>query len=192
MTLDEIIRMIAMKYPHSYDVERIIVMVNNAQQRIFRTMYKPKTAKVYDLLAGNPFYPIDFPPENIIDVVVNGKEYPHQNIQYAAQPYYYYITDESSLGIYPTPTEDVIQGLMVFHYKEPNVMSQVTDVPELDPVWHTMLVYEVCKELALIDRDERAGLFVSELNELKRQFYASRPSRPHQTLDVYGVGRGAL
>jgi len=192
MNLEEIINMIALKYPHTYSVPSIIAMVNNAQQRIFRTMYKPKTAKVYDLLAGNPFYPIDFPPENIIDVVVNGKEYPHQNIQYAAQPYYYYITDETSLGIYPTPTEDVTQGLMVFHYKEPNTLSQITDVPELDPAWHMLLVYEVCKELAMIDKDERVNLFVAEINELKRQFYTSRPSRPHQIQDVYNVGRGAV
>lgn len=192
MTLQQILTMINLKYPHAYSNNDIITMINDAQQRIFRTMYKPQTATTYDLLQDNPFYPIGFSPESIIDVVVNGEEYPFQNIKYDSQYAYYYITDDNSIGVYPTPTEDVTDGLAVFHYKEPAELSGLSDVPELDQAWHMMLVYHPCRELAVMARDDMANVFTAEINELERQFYRSRQARPHRIQDVYGVGRGAI
>lgn len=191
VTLGEILNMISLRYPHSYDNADIITMINDSQRRIFRTMYKPETATTYDILADNPFYPIAFSPENIIDVVVNGKEYPYQNIKYDAQPYYYYITGDNCIGLYPTPEKDVTDGLTVFRDKEPRPLSNLGDVPDLDSAWHMLLVYHPCRELAVIARDNMANVFTAEINELERQFYKSRQARPHRIQDVYGVGRGA-
>lgn len=190
VTLQEILNMIALIYPHSYTDGDIITMVNDVQRRIFRTMYKPETATTYDLIADNPFYPINFSPENIIDVVVNGKEYPYQNIKYDSQPYYYYITDDNCIGLYPTPKEDVTNGLTVFHYREPRLLSNLGDTPDLDPAWHMLLVYHPCRELAIMQRDDLANQFAAEIFELERQYRRSIQARPHKTLDVYGVGRG--
>jgi hypothetical protein len=192
VTLQEILNMISLKYPHGYENSDIITMLNDIQRRIFRALYKPETATTYDLIADNPFYPISFSPENIIDVVIEGTEYPYQNIKYDAQSYYYYITDDNSIGIYPTPTEDVSDGLTVFHYKEPSTLVNLSDTPELDPAWHMMLVYHVCRELAVMARDDMVNTFIAEINELERQFNRSRQARPHRIQDVYGVGRGAI
>ncbi|ULL14355.1 hypothetical protein DVH26_07770 [Paenibacillus sp. H1-7] len=197
MTLQEILSMISLKFPHNYADPDIITMVNDVQRRIFRTMYKPDTGTTYDLLAGNPFYPISFAPESIIDVVVNGKEYPYQNIKYNSQGCYYYVTEiegDLSIGIYPTPIADVVGGLMVFRYIEPRTLVDVDDIPDLDPVWHMLIVLNVCEELAGIDstRSNMQNIFNAEVNKLEKQFYRSRPARPHRIQDVYGVGRGAV
>lgn len=191
MNVQQIIDMIQMKYPHSYDSSQIITMLNDIQKRIFRTLYKPETAITYDILADNPFYPIDFPPESIIDVVVNGEEYPRQNIKYAAYSRYFYITEDNCIGIYPTPTEDISCGMTVFYYKEPNNMTSVNDTPDLEPAWHMLLVNHVCRELAQIAREsDMVNTFVREINELEGQYRISNRSIPHQILDVYGIGRG--
>jgi hypothetical protein len=194
MNLQQILNMIRLIYPPAaaYTDSDLFTMVNDEQTRIFRTMYKPETSVTYDILADNPFYPVSFSPENIIDVVVKGKEYPYQNIKYDAQPYYYYVTDDDCVGVYPTPTEDVTNGLTVFYYKEPNALSSPGDVPALDPAWHMMLVYHPCRRMAVIARDDMVKSFIAEINELDRQFYKSIQARPHQIQDVYGVGRGAV
>lgn len=196
VTLQEILKMISLKYPHNYGDPDIITMINDIQKRIFRTMYKLQTATVYDLLENEPFYPISFAPESIIDVVVNGKEYDYQNIKYQAQNCYYYLTEDNCIGLYPTPKECVTRGLTVFYYKEPNELSTNTldASPDLNPAWHMMLVYHVCKELAEINPDKRnmVNTYIEEINELERQFYRSRPARPHRIQDVYGIGRGAV
>lgn len=191
MTLQEILNKISLKYPHGYTSSDITDMINDAQRRIFRTMYKPETSTTYDLIADNPFYPVAFSPENIIDVVVNGVEYPFQNQKYDAQGQFYYITEDDSIGIYPTPTETVISGLTVFHYEEPVDLVNMTDIPTLDHVWHMLLVYHPCRELAVMARDDMSNTFVAEINELERQYKKSIQARQHQIQNVYNVGRGA-
>lgn len=193
VTLQEIINKVRLLYPPSsnYGNPEIIDMINDAQRRIFRTMYKPQVATVYDLEAGNPAYPATFSPENIIDVVVNGKEYPYQNIKYDAQPYFYYVTNDNSIGIYPTPTEDVTRGLKIYHYKEPNTLSGSNDIPDLDLAWHMLIVYYTCRECTVIEQDDKVSIFIGEINELERQFRRSIQARPHKIKDVYGVGRGS-
>jgi len=193
VTLQEILDMISLKYPHSYTNAQVVSIINDVQKRIFRTLYKPQTATTYDLIADNPFYPIDYSPENIIDVVVNGREYPYQNIKYDAQPYYYYITEDNCIGIYPTPEEDVTSGLTVFHYMEPTELSasNTSAAPDLDSAWHMLLVYAACKELAEYDRDgEAVNIFVSQYNAVEMEYWRSKRARPHQIKDVYNVGRG--
>lgn len=198
VTLQEILNMIEMKYPHSYDNSQVVTIINDIQRRIYRTMYRPETATAYDIIAGNPSYPVTYSPENIIDVVVNGKEYPFQNIKYDSQSYYYYITDDNSIGIYPTPTEDATGGLTVFHYKNPAALTSgdLSVTPDLDSAWHMLLVVGACRELAVIARDAQSinmvSVFAREYNDLERQFYRSRQARPHRIQDVYGVGRGAI
>ncbi len=196
MTLGEILNMIAMKYPHSYTNAQIISIVNNVQQRFFRTIYKPETATTYDLLTDIAFYPIDFSPENIIDVVVNGREYPYQNIKYdPSSSHYYYITGDNTIGLYPTPTADVLGGLVVFHYKDPMTLSEsdLSASPEFDSAFHMMLVLAVCIELAQIENNgSMLNILLAQYGEIERQYRQSRRARPHKIQDVYGVGRGAL
>lgn len=195
VTLQEILDMVTLKYPHPYTNSQLITIINDVQKRLFRTIYKVTTATTYDVLADNPFYPLDYSPENIIDVVVDGTEYPFQNIKYDAQTAYYYIEDDNSIGIYPTPEEDVTNGLTVFHYKEPVELteSSLTASPEFDSAFHMLLVYYVCRELAEIARDgEMVNNFTTMVNSLEREYNRSKRARPHKIQDVYGVGRGVV
>ena len=191
VTLQEILNMISMKFPHYYGANEIITMVNDVQRRIFRTMYKPVITSTFDLLTDNPAYPICFPPESIVSVVVNGEEYPYQNVKYDEFDRYYYILDDNSIGIFPTPTADVTSGLTVFHYKDPATLLDLDDVPDLDPAWHMLIVYHVCKNLAVMAKDDRATAFTVEINELEWEFRQSRAARPHRIKDVYGI-RGCV
>lgn len=188
MTLQEIIDSIMRKYPHSFSNTDVVGMINIIQKQLFRTIYKPETATTYDLIVDNPFYPIDYSPQSIIDVVVGGTEYPRLNIASASLVRYYYITDDNTIGIYPTPTEDVTNGLTVFRYKEPALLtaSNLSAEPDFDNAWHMMFVYAVCKELAenALDADRVNG-FVMQYNSLESEYHGSVKLQTSQIQEVY-------
>jgi hypothetical protein len=195
VTLQEILDAIAERYPHSLTNDNIIKKLNIAQQQLFRTIYKPITSTSYDIIADNPFYPIDYTPESLVDVVVNGEEYPFQNIEYDSNTEkFYYITDDNCMGLYPTPLEDAAGGLTVFHYKEPAELSEstLTTIPDFDKAWHMLLVYRVCNDIAQIALDgEMANMFATQYNGLEEEYKRSKRAKPHKTKDVYGVNWGA-
>lgn len=190
MKLGEILNMIAMKYAHSYAHKEIVTMINDVQRRIFRTLYKLEVIKAMDLVAGKPLYVIDFPPDNIISVIVNGREYPYQHIKYESSGCYYYITNDNLLGIYPTPNKSVTNGLTVFHYKVPKVLDEydLDKEPDLDSAWHELIVYHVCRKLAENARDnEMTAAFTLSIDELENEFGRSKRAKPHPIKDVYGI-----
>ena len=176
MTIQEILDTVAFKYPHSYTNDDIIKIINRVQKELFRKMFKPETATQYDLLADNPFYPIDFSPQNIIEVVVNGTEYKQKTTADQASTQFYYVSDNNTVGIYPTPTEDATSGLVIFHYKEPTQLT-VSDLglePEFDNAWHMLLVYRICKELAENAMDPNMGnYFIGQINSLEDEYRGS-------------------
>lgn len=192
MTLQEVLDTIQLKYPHAYTNAQIIMMLNDIQRRIFRTIFKRETADTMDIIANNPFYPITFSPDNIIEVVVNGEEYPSQNIKYDSQGRYHYIADDNFIGIVPTPKENVYRGLTIFHYKEPSELSadDLEAVPDLEKAWHELLVYRCCVELAEIARDgEMVNAFTVSINNIEQDFKRSKRAKPHRIQDVYVIGR---
>lgn len=194
MTLQQILDLVALKYPHGYTNDQIVSLINDIQKRLFRTMYKPTTADTYDIIADNAFYPVDYSPENIIDVVVNGEEYTYQNIQYdAVSDKYWYIEEDNSIGIYPTPTADATSGLTVFHYMEPTELSasDTSAAPDFDKAWHEIIVAHVCRQLATIAQDSvMVNNFTADVNELETAFKRSKRARPHRIQDVYGINGG--
>lgn len=194
VTLQEILDAIAERYPHSLTSENIIKKLNIAQGELFRTIYKPITSTSYDIVADNPFYPIEYTPEAIIDVVVNGTEYDFQNIEYDAQDKYYYVTEDNCIGLYPTPQEDAEGGLTVFHYKEPTELtpSALTAIPDFDKAWQMLLVFRVCNDIAQIALDgDMANMFATQYNGLELEYKRSKRAKPHKTHDVYGVNWGS-
>ncbi|WP_308636108.1 phage adaptor protein [Paenibacillus silvisoli] len=189
MTLQEILDAIAERYPHSFSNDNIIKKINIVLQQMYRTMYRSQAADVYDLFAENPFYPIEYSPETIIDVVVNGEEYPFQNVRYDSQERYYYIIEDNVLALYPTPTEDVVSGLVVLHYKEPETLTtdDLTVSPSFDSAWHMLIVYRICKDLAEIALDgNMVNVFAAAYNALETEYKRTKRSDPHQISDVYG------
>lgn len=191
MTLQEILDEIAERYPHALSNDSIIKKLNNAQNELFRTIYKPVTTTTYDIIADNPFYPIEYSPEALIDVVVNGKEYPFQNVEYDSLHQYYYVTEDNCIGLYPTPSEDALSGLTVFHYKEatPLSTSDLSAIPDLDHAWHMLLVYRICNDVAQIALDgDMANVFATQYNGLELEYKRSKRAKPHKTHDVYRAG----
>lgn len=189
LTLQQLLDSIMKKYPHSFPNADIISMINETQKQLFRTLYKPETATTYDIIADNPFYPIDYSPQNIIEVVVNGCEYKQQNIRYGGLSHYYYITEDNTIGLFPTPEKDATNGLTVFRYKEPKELttSDLANEPEFDQAWHMLIVYRVCKDLAEIALDANmANVFIGQYNGLETEYKRSKRAKPHRIADVYG------
>lgn len=189
MTLQEALDAILERYPHSQTSDNVIKKINIVLRELFRTIYKPETSTTYDLIADNAFYPIEYSPENIIDVVVKGTEYPYQNIKYDSLDQFYYITEDNCIGLYPTPSEDVTDGLTVFRYREPSTLttSNLGEELDFDKAFHMLIVYRVCKDLAEIDfKGDMVQNFASQYNGLEREYLRSKRARPHKILDVYG------
>jgi hypothetical protein len=194
VTLQEILDAISERYPHSLSNDNIIKKINIAQGELFRTIYKPVTSTTYDILADNPFYPVDYSPETIAEVVVNGTEYPYQDVKYDSLCQYYYIREDNCIGLYPTPTEDATSGLTVFRYEEPTALStsDLNAIPDFDKAWQMLLVYRVLNDIAQIALDgDMANMFATQYNGLELEYKRSKRAKPHRTHDVYGVGWGA-
>lgn len=176
MTVEEIIEAVSLKYPHPYTDEDIIKIINRIQKELFRTLFKPETVAIYDIVEGNPWYTLDFSLQNIIEVVVDGVEYEKVNTANGAPDRYYYYADTNTIGIYPTPESDLTGGLTVFHYQEPSklTIADLESEPEFDSVWHMMIVYRICKELCESARDAEMGnYFVSQANSLEVEYRGS-------------------
>lgn len=195
MTLQEILDEIAERYPHALQPSSIVNKINYLQAELFR-LYQPiygVTFTTYDIIQDNPFYPIEFAPENLVEVVVNGENYDKQSIRYDAADHYYYLTEDNCIGLYPTPSADSISGLTAFHYKEPALLSasNLGATPDFDRAWHMLFVYHVCHSLAAISRDgEMAAEFAAQYNSLEQDYKRVKRAKPHKIKDVYGAGWG--
>lgn len=175
MTIEEILEAVSFKYNHAFSDNDLIKVINRIQKELFRKLFKPETSSIYNLVADNPFYSIDFSPQNIIKVVVGGTEYPLKTLSESATSRFYYITD-SNVGIYPTPTESQTSGLVIFRYKEPQKLttSDMLLEPEFDSTWHMLIVYRICKELAESAMDPDMGnYFIGQINSLEEEYRGS-------------------
>lgn len=189
MTLQEILDAIAERYPHSFPYENIIKKINNVQKELYRTLYKPTTATETDLVADSPFYITSFSLDRIIEVVVNGEEYPKADIRNSGYDAFWYEADTNAIGIYPTPTEDIVGGLTFFRYADPTELDadNVDAMPDFPESWHMLIVYRVCKDLAEISLDgNMANVFASSYNALELEYKRSKPVKPQKIQDVYG------
>ena len=190
MTLQQILDEIQEKYPHGFSNDSIIRKINQIQAELFRTIYRPITQTFYDLLADNPYYPLDFSSSKVVDVVVNGCEYPFRHVKGKDLSKYYYFTDDQTLAIFPTPTEDITDGLMVVHYKEPRTLttSDLSLAPDFDPDYHMLLVYLVCKQLAENAKEyDVANGFAVQANQMLQSFEQGTETPDFTTIqDVYG------
>lgn len=188
MNVQEILDEIMEKYPHPLTETNIISKINTLQKELFRTIYKPIVSTQYDIIADNPFYTVTFSPSKIIDVVVDGEEYESINIKGKAPTKWYWITDDNCIGLYPTPTEDIPDGLTVFRYKEPAVLTSATDTPDFDHDFHMIIVYRICKQLAENYKEyDIANGFVSQLNSLLEDFNKGKQDPDYRQIqDAYG------
>lgn len=171
MNYDEIIQEADERYPNALTTASKKRKIFNIEKELFRTVHRIKTAITYDIIAGQPLYPLPFNKSKIIHVIANGKRYDYQEIDNAdAEPPFLY-TYENSVGIYPTPEEDIAGGLFIFHYAEPTG----TDT-SFDTDFSMILVYGLCADMAAIARDAAmVNVFRTEYNSMLEEFKRANP-----------------
>lgn len=136
-------------------MQSIIRKVDALQRDLFRRYCKIPTTHKEDLEKGNAIYPLPCPWGALLKVVVNGKPYDFLRYDGQCAPYYYQFDD--SVGIVPTPDEDVAGGLLFFHRKTPRslTISDLNAVPDLDEDYHMLLVDGVAADVADDSNQER-------------------------------------
>lgn len=175
MTVREIVDESKERHPHNLSDSSCMRKLNAIQAELFRTIYKKKTFTSYDILADLAYYPLDFDIAKVLNVLVNGEEYDWEdnNDRDAEEPYAY--AYENAVALAPTPVKDIDEGLKIWHFVEPSVLS-IASTPEFDGDFHMILVWLLCKDVAEIElKDERAAYFQIKANELIKKFEDSNP-----------------
>lgn len=181
MTLEEILAEIDEKYPNEMGQITKIRKLNNLQNKLFRTVVKRTVSTSIDLIKDLGVYPISFSPSKIREIIVNGQKYPYRQLEGEATSHFFYILDQH-IGIYPAPKEDKLDGLLVFRYQEPTPLGNLGLSPDLDPDFHSLLVYGACKELAEAEqRYDLANGFAQQFEgELDLFEQANQDTEPSQ------------
>lgn len=175
LTVAQIISQADLRFPNQVEESDKIIILNSIQRELFRTIYKKKTFTSYDIIADNAFYPLDFDISKVISVLVNDVTYTWEenNDREAESPYAY--AYENSVVLYPTPDEDIDEGLKIWHYEEPTALTEES-TPDFDGDFHMILVYLLAKELAEIaGKDDRASYFQVKANEKIKDFEKTNP-----------------
>lgn len=170
MTTQQIIDESKERHPHALSDASCIRKLTAIQAELFRTVYKKKTFTSWDILTGNPYYPIDFDIAKVLNVLVNGIEYDWEdnNDREAEEPYAY--AYENSVVLAPTPVSDIEEGLKIWHFEEPETLS-IGSVPTFDGDFHMILVYLLCRDIAEIDgKDERVMFFQVKADKKIKEF----------------------
>ncbi|WP_212960688.1 phage adaptor protein [Cohnella xylanilytica] len=183
MTYGEIIAEADERYPNGLTPESKLLKVYNREKQLMRTIYRRKTAATFDVQAGLFLYPLDFHYSKIFQAIYAGKYFEYEDINdKLGQPPFLY-TYQNSIGIYPTPTEDIPGGLLLFHYMEPTKPTTATmksTYPVFDPDFPMVLVYGLCKDMAEVNKEfDVANGFVQQYNaELEEFIEANREPAP--------------
>jgi hypothetical protein len=178
LTVSEIISKADSRVPNSLTAADKVSILNELQGTLFRTIYRKKTATSYDIVTGQFLYPLDFHHSKVISAIVDGRKYDYEDInnQQSQPPYLY--TYENSLGLFPTPEEDVDKGLFIYHWFEPTELteSNLSATPDFDPDFHMMLVYGLCIEIAESSNDADSVVnYTSKYNGYLQEFLDSQP-----------------
>lgn len=184
MTLTEILAEIDEKYPNALSSASKVRKADVLHKKIFRKL-KLQTFSTYDLVTDQPTYPITMKITDIFQVEINDVICNKFNVYPLRKAtdfinrhtkYHYFTSDPSSgdwIGIYPTPTAN--ETTMVLNYYEVPITldpAALTVAPMLDPNYHMMLVYGVCKEISENYRDTlMSSGFASQYNALEVELF---------------------
>jgi len=166
MTLNEIIAEIDEKYPNGLTAASKVRKMDYLQKRLYRKMRK-QTYASYTLTPEQPTYPITQNIDDIFQIDIGNEtanlfeRYPQKKINDTSvdnwSRYYSFVGDVNTgdyINIYPTPT-DYEDTMTIWYYEEPATLSDsdLNFTPTLDPDYHMLFVYYVCKEIAENYRD---------------------------------------
>lgn len=180
MTLAEILAEIREKYPNAVDDTSIIRKMDYLQKRLYRKMRK-QTFFTFYTVPGLSNYPLPVNIDNVFKVDVGNTttndfiQYYEKKVSDSARKYshsYTFIGDVSAgdwIDINPVPTayEDTV---IVWFYEEPATLTVGGPSPTLDPDYHMLFVYWVCKEIAENYRDfDIANGYTIQFNDLEKE-----------------------
>jgi hypothetical protein len=173
MTYQEIIDEADERYPNGLTPTSKLLKIYNHERKLMRTIYRRKTASVFDVTVGQFLYPLTFHYSKIFQALYGGKLYEYEDINdKLGQPPFLY-TYQDSIGVYPTPERDIAGGLHLFHYLEPIKPSieTITYFPVFDPDFPMVLVYGLCKDMAEVNKEYQvASGFDAQLKEEIEEF----------------------
>ncbi|MDQ6418675.1 hypothetical protein RB620_04410 [Paenibacillus sp. LHD-117] len=186
--VEEILEKVGEGPGRSLSMPSIIRKVDQKQKQILRQYgYNNDDVAVMDILTGIVEYPLPCAPGNITSVYVNDQRLPlRQRNDYSLSAYYYLL--DGTIGLYlqgQRPTEDIIQGLKIFHKHVPAALAVGTlnAEPEIEEEFRMLLVYGV-----LIDIAEPAmiGFYRDRYDELLAEYVsATRDPESTQICEVY-------
>lgn len=187
MTLNEIIAEIDEKYPNAVSAASKVRKMDYLQKRLYRKMRK-QTFASYELTPDQPTYPITQNIDDIFQVDIGDstcnryRRYFHKKINDTStrhwSHYYSFIGDVDTgdyIDIYPTPceTEDT---MIIWFYEQPGNLSSddLNASPTLDPDYHMLFVYYVCKEISENYRDfDIANGYTVQYNQLESEMFST-------------------
>jgi hypothetical protein len=184
MTIDEIIAEIDEKYPNGLSSESKVRKMDYLQKRLYRKMRK-QTYATYELTTAQPSYPITINIDDIFQVSIGNEttdvfdEYPLKKVNDTStncNRYYSFISDISTgdwIDIYPTPT-DTEDTMIIWSYEQPSTLTVDSGSPSIDPDYHMLFVYYVCKEIAENYRDfDISNGYGMQYNQLESEFMST-------------------
>lgn len=193
MVLQDILDEIAEKYPHGLSNDSVIRKLNREQNKLFRTVFRERATAIYTLQKDVFVYTLPIPRTNVDAVLVLGQPYLHQSVVKRSNAPFYYFEGKTGLGIYPTPTENIVNGLILFYFRYPTQLSvaDLTAVPELDVDFHMLLVYSALVEICETFQDTAmVNNYTSKYNGLIGEFQEALNKAPNDDRieDVMGGG----
>jgi hypothetical protein len=138
-----------------------------------RTIYRRKTATIFDVAVGQFLFPLSFHYSKIFQIIYGGKYYDYEDINdQIGQPPFIYTYDDA-IGVYPTPDQNIAGGLHLFHYLEPTkpTLATIGNIPVFDPDFPMVLVYGLCKNMAEVNKEfDVANGFIAQLEDEIKEF----------------------
>lgn len=184
MTLNEILAEIDEKYPNGLDSTSKVRKMDYLQKRLYRKMRK-QTFFSFDTVVDQPSYPLTVNINDVVQVLVGNEDadqfqvYPLKQVNGSSTDcnmYYSFIGDVATgdwIDIYPTPT-DFEDTVTIWHYEQPDTLTTSSLSPTLDPDYHMLFVYYVCKEIAENYRDfDISSGFAIQYNALESEMMST-------------------
>lgn len=175
----------------------IINWINDAQRELSNKSQNLQVRATTDLIAGQMEYAK--PPNclNLRDVRISGQSLRGIVLQEAdaqfpnwdnpatwavGDPNYFWSYSEH-IDIYPVPAATVTSGIVLYYTRTPVTVALTTDVPELDPLYHSLIVRYCMQQAYELDENYQGAnytqsLFAAEFadvqekeNQISDQFY---------------------
>ena len=149
MLLKEAIEEIQEKAPNFLSMTSLIRKINTARGQRLRNYGTDVVPMTMDLIEDKSTYPWPYPAGSIQHVLVNGAKYTLGQLNSLTKRSLYYYLLAGTIGLFPTPTEDTVQGLMVMYKKSmaPLSLNDMDAEVGFDPDYDMLVVYSVLKDI---------------------------------------------